>query len=579
MQVHMEQIFIFFNSTQASLILYLCTSCLLIISLMININYWKRIPFGISRRLAVGLLVMLLVELGSLAANMLFVANQEAAGVWLPPIDRFQMAFLLLWLMWIWAFPESSTWADTAAAFLAIGLFISLILSLSTWSLADRTGGFNAHWLDLAWQLACLGYLMLMVLIIYIRRRRLWGAGILTGLLFIGGFTLQIITPYAAGNYPGVVRLVTLIALPLLLLLPQRFITPPSSTHNAILRRGNDKRDRRRFSTELPTALGFLSLAWEDNPQAAMLQLVKSIGQALLADVCLFTTHPNQNGQLTILTGFDFSNQVEIKEIRLDRQRIPLIADALNRTRNLRLPEDYNDTPDIASLCRVIRHSGTAPLLVHPVSKANAWQIGGILLMTHKSRRMWTAEDSTYVDGLVEALIRIIEHNQSRLLSSSLIQNLTDEQRESGQTIINLQNELQQLYTELETSQSRVATLETTTLNRPPAETMPAPIVQPFETEPPLRILTRDATIRLDPLVAESPQTSKEIARLHDENDALRQLIAHISASPEETPAKEENQPERELRLSLEEVARLKNMLADADMKIRQLDRKLKGGS
>ncbi len=40
-----------------------------------------------------------------------------------------------------------------------------------------------------------------------------------------------------------------------------------------------------------------------------------------------------------------------------------------------------------------------------------------------------------------------------------------------------------------------------------------------------------------------------------------------------------ENQLEKELRLSLEEVARLKNILADADMKTRQLERELKARS
>ena len=579
MQLPMENIFAFLDSTQASLIIYLCTSTLLVLSLAINISYWRRIPFSLSRRLAVGLLVMLLVELAAFAATILLSPNLVAAGFGLPPIDRFQMAFLLLWLMWIWAFPDSSPWADTLAAFIAIVLCVAFILTLSTWSLSDPVGNFNAHWLDLVWQLASLGYVVLMVFIIYLRRKNLWGLGILTGLLFICGHAIQILFPNLSGDYPGPVRLVTLIALPLLLLLPQRFIAPPSSTHTAGLRHGRDKRDRRRFSTELPTALGFLSLAWEDNPQAALQQLVKSIGQALLADVCLFTTQPNQNGQVTVLAGHDFFNHLDIKETQLDRQRIPLIVDVLNQNRNLRLPKDYSATPDISSLCRLIRHNGTAPLLVHPINKPNAWQIGGILLLTPYSRRSWVVEDSTYVAGLVEALIHIIEHNQSQLLTSSLIQNLTDEQRASGKTIINLQNELQELYTQLDTAQSRMAALEAASLSGQSSEATPETIQQQAVTDQPHKVFTRDATIKLDPRVVENHDAAKEIVRLHDENNALRQLIAHISAGPEETTWKPENHPEKELRLSLEEVARLKNMLADADMKLRQLDRKLKGGS
>ena len=579
MQISMAGFFAFLDTIQAGLILYLFTAALLILCLGININYWKRTPFSLSRRLAVGLLVMLFVELAAFIATILLNATPVTAAIWLPPLDRFQMAFLLLWLMWIWAFPEPSPWPDALAAFIAFGLGAAFVLTLNIWSLSGSTTTFNKHWLDLGWQLASLGFLILMVVIIYIRRKRLWGAGILTGLLFIFGTTLQLLFPSLTSNYPGPVRLITLIALPLLLLLPQRFIAPASAAHTAGLRQGRDKRDRRRFSTELPTALGFLSLAWEDNPQNAMQQLVKSIGQALLADVCLFTTPPGQNGQVTILTGYDFFNRLDIKETRLDHQRIPLIANTLTQTRNLRLPADYTETPDVISLCRLVRHNGTAPVLVHPVNKPNAWQIGGILLLTPHSQRTWTTEDSTYVAGLAGALLRIIEHNQSQLVTTSLIQNMTEEQRESGQTIINLQNELQELYAQLDAAQSQMTTLETSINALQSRAVAPEPVQQPAEPGWPRKLFNRDATVKLDPLVVERYDTTKEVTRLREENDALRQLITHISASPEEQSAPPEKQTERELRLSLEEVARLKNMLADADMKLRQMDRKLKGGS
>ena len=575
----MDSIFAILDTTQASLTIYLCTSALLILCLAININYWKRIPFSLSRRLAIGLLVMLFVELVAFGATILLSATPETANTWLPPIDRFQMAFLLLWLMWIWAFPDSSPWPDTLAAFVAIGLGAALYLTLNIWSLSGPGAAFNTHWLDLGWQLASLGFLVMMVIIIYIRRKRLWGAGVLTGLLFIFGHGIQLLFPHLSNNYPGPVRLLTLITIPLLLLLPQRFITPPSTAHTAGLRSGRDKRDRRRFSTELPTALGFLSLAWEDNPQMAMQQLVKSIGQALLADVCLFTTQPNQIGQVTLLAGYDFFNHLDIKETRLDRQRIPLVANALSQNRNLRLPGDYSDTPDINTLCRLIRHKGTAPLLMHPVKKPNAWQIGGILLLTPNSQRTWTTEDSTYLDGLVEALIRIIEHNQSQLVTTSLIQNMTDEQRESGQTIINLQNELQELYSQLDSAQTQMAALETASISRQSRETPPEPVQEQTETDRSRKALNRDATIKLDPLVVDKHDAVREVAKLRDENEALRQLITHISGNPERPSEQPEKQTEKELRLSLQEVARLKNMLADADMKLRQSDRKLKGSS
>jgi hypothetical protein len=578
MQLLLEQIFTVFDSTQASLIIYLLTSALLILGLMVNISFSSQTPAGISRRLAISLLIMLLVELAAFAATIVLSTNPQIGNAWLPPIDRFQMAFIIIWLMWIWAFPESSPWPDTLTAMLTLAASAAFIFTLSIWIPAAASNSFNAYWLDLGWQTSSLSFLVLMDIILSVRRKRLWGAGVLTGLLFICGHILQIIFPNLSASYSGPVRLATLIALPLLLILPHALTSAPSATHTAKLRRGRDKRDRRRFSTELPTALGFLSLAWEDNPQTAMEQLIKSIGRALVADICLFITQPNQNGQVSILAGHDFFNHVDIKETRLDRQRIPLIIDALAQNHGLRLPEDYSDTPDTAYLCRLVKYNGKAPLLVHPVSKPNAWQVGGILLLTPHNRRAWTEDDSRYVSGLAEALIRIIEHNQAQLESSNRTQKLIDEQQESGQIIINLQNELQELSTDVDKFQSRIAELETTNHSRQRIDTLVEVVAPPKPTQPQKEPI-HDATIRLDPKVVEKHETEKEIKRLQEENDALRQLIAHISAGPEEMDGQLMNLTERELRLSLEEVARLKNILANADMKIRQLERKVQGGA
>ncbi len=97
----------------------------------------------------------------------------------------------------------------------------------------------------------------------------------------------------------------------------------------------------------------------------------------------------------------------------------------------------------------------------HPVSKPNAWQVGGILLLTPYSRRAWTENDSRYIAGLTEALLRIIVHKQTQLDTASETQKLNEEQRDSRRTIINLQNELQGLSIELEKFQGRIVNLET----------------------------------------------------------------------------------------------------------------------
>jgi hypothetical protein len=574
----MESLFTVLDSIPASMLMYLFCSATLILALAVNLYFWRRTPTGIPRRLAVGLLLMFFVEMAAFIAAALLGANSQTGDRWLPPIDRFQMAFILIWVLWIWAYPEASIWGDLLTIIASLGTLAALVLTLTIWPVSAADGIFNTHWLDLVWQMFCLAFALLMLVILYLRRKRLWGVGVLTSMLFAIGHGLHLLLPNLTDTYSIPVRLATLIALPLLFILPQGCPSPASEAHAAALRRGKDKRDRRRFSTELPTALGFLSLVWEDNPQTAIQLLVKSIGRALLADICLFTTPPNQNSQVTVLAGHDFYNHVDIKESKLDRQRIPRVIDALTKTHTLRLSEDYSDSPDAAYLCRMVHFSGTAPLLFHPVSKPNAWQIGGILLLTPYSRRAWTENDSRYVSGLTEALLRIIEHKQTQLDAASETQKLNDDQRDSSRTIINLQNELQGLSIELEKFQGRITDIETSENKKRSL----AASVNSDEASLPAQFrngVNRDATVRLNPLVVEKHESLKELTRLKGENDALRQLIAHISAGPEEIKGRPMTQPERELRSSLEEVARLKNMLVNADMKLRQLERRIQDGA
>ncbi|MGA9399190.1 MAG: hypothetical protein WBV22_13150 [Anaerolineaceae bacterium] len=548
MQTPLDQIFTILDSIPASLGIYLLSSVLLLIGLVMTVSYWPQIPASISRRLAFGLLLMLLVELLAFSLTMLLNNNPQSSLTWLPPMDRFQMAFIQLWLLWIWAFPTHSNWADYLVGIISFGLLVAFGATMSVWTTAFQQTGFNAHWLDLTWQLSCLGFQVVMLIFIYAKRPRLWGIGVMTCLLYIIGEVIQLAMPALSGNYAGPVRLVTLVALPLLLLLPQRFISPANVIHAAEQRRGEDKSIRRRYSTELGTALGFLSLAWEDNPREAMQQLVKSIGQTLMADICLFVTQPDRNGQVTVLIGFDFLHQTYIDEVAIARDDIPQVVDALSIGRNLRLPEDHTATPDTTTLCKLIKHEGSSSVLAHPVTIPNAWQVGGIILLSPFSHRAWVPEDSVYISGLVEPLIRIIEHNQAQLDTHTRYQKMTDDLRDSGQHISNLQTELQKLSVQLDTLNLQKAA-------------------------------KKADTDKLEPLVIAMTEAEQKVASLAAENDNLRKQVATMKGISEDEYQLHENQLEKELHLSLEEVARLKNILADADMKTRQLERELKARS
>ncbi len=188
----MESLFAVFDSIPTSMFMYLFCSVILVLALLVNLYFWRRTPEGIPRRLVVGLLLMIVVEIAAFIAAALLFANSQSGDRWLPPIDRFQMAIILIWVLWIWAFPESSIWGDFLTIIASLGTLAALVVTITVWPASAADGNFNAHWLDLVWQLFCLIFALLMLVILYTRRKRLWGGGVLTGALFVIGHGFQL---------------------------------------------------------------------------------------------------------------------------------------------------------------------------------------------------------------------------------------------------------------------------------------------------------------------------------------------------------------------------------------------------
>ena len=53
--------------------------------------------------------------------------------VFLPPLDRAMTLIGLIWLIWLWAFPEPSRAADAATTLLTLFVATALALSLAAW--------------------------------------------------------------------------------------------------------------------------------------------------------------------------------------------------------------------------------------------------------------------------------------------------------------------------------------------------------------------------------------------------------------------------------------------------------------
>jgi hypothetical protein len=160
---------------------------------------------------------------------------------------------------------------------------------LFTWQLQIASLSYNQTTDDWFWQIGSLFAALIGIAILFVRKPDgMWNGIILLTLGFLGHVGHLLFT--IEGNYSGIVRLAYMAAYPILLTLPQRFSSVPS-TIDAPVRVTTQNEDaslleRRRYSTDPKTFHAMLALAAESNPTKVSQAITRAIAQTMLSDLC-----------------------------------------------------------------------------------------------------------------------------------------------------------------------------------------------------------------------------------------------------------------------------------------------------
>ena len=231
-------------------------------------NHWRVSEFPQAKRAFIGLGVLLAAQVVMFVFSGLGWQRLINPTVILPPLDRAYILFGVVWIIWLYAFPEPNKAADAAAALLSAGILVAFGLSLLIWQPNAASISYNQTNDDWAWQIASLLTALIGIAILFIRKPDgMWNGIMLLSIGFLGhvGHFLFAVE----GNYSGIVRLAYMAGYPILLTLPQRFAIPPAPvTLNVTPRPVTRKQDtltgmpeRRRYSTDPKTFHAMLALA------------------------------------------------------------------------------------------------------------------------------------------------------------------------------------------------------------------------------------------------------------------------------------------------------------------------------
>lgn len=490
-------------------------------------NHWRATEFPQARRAFIGLGILLVAQVTMFAFSGLGWQNIIDPKTILPPMDRAFILFGIIWVTWLYAFPEPSRAADAAAGLLSLLVITALGLSLITWQPQIPFISYNQTNDDLFWQLGSLLAALLGMGILFARRPDgMWNGIMLLGLGMLGHVGHLLFK--VAGNYSGIVRLAYMAAFPILLTLPQRFsisslnINPQRS---ASIKQDTTSPERRRYSTDPKTFHAMLALAAESNPTKVSQAITRAISQTMLSDLCFMIYLTDSNSQMVIAGGYDLIREDNLEGGSLNKSSIPMLANSLQRGRPLRMPAS-STSADIKGLGDILGLTNPGHLLSVPILTPEKESLGGILLLSPYSDRTWTAEDQAFLSNIATSLVPIIKRGQK-------LNKLESQNDQARAQVTDLERRLQELDQQLTTARA--------------------------DKE-------KGNSAEMASLIVAQDESQRIIEQLQLENGELR-------AGRNIAPAAASIQVEAELKKTLQEMARLQNQLAEANIKAHEIEK------
>lgn len=543
----MTQIISLLTTPPGNLIYHLVLAFSIAGALQGAIAQWRLTQFPQTRRLIGGLTVLLMAQIVIFMVSALIWQNMLPTEKPLQVLDRATMLFSLVWIIWLWAFPEKSPRGDAATVLLSLLTIVGMFIGIVAWAQNPIREAFNYNVQDMIWQGTTLVIIVVGAMLLGFRKPNAWITGLTMLLLLFIGHLLQLALPNA-GNYPGYVRLFALLGYPILLTLPHRFPTPVASqtarpdarsakTKKAAAQTAEDRslaRERRRYSTDPKAFATLLNLAAANNRDEILQHLTHSVAQSILADLCFLLFYDEERGLLQVASGYDLIREEFIDPSVVSASTLPLLSNAIKRQRPLRLPAS-GTSPDIQGLSDLLGLTSPGHLLSIPLAHSDGSPWGAFLLLAPYSERLWSSDDQAYLTNVANAFTPILERAEK-------LQKIETERQALQEAYDNLRVKVDALE---RTNAELAAELDKTRQQA----------AQPVESH-----------AGLEAFKTAQKEAQQIIARLRAENEALRQGVA----------LKTDQQLESELRLTLEEVARLQNALAEANMRILELERSQK---
>lgn len=560
METLLQQIIDLVTKTPGNLIYHLVLAFAIISCLQAAWIGRQTGTYRFTGRLMFGLGMLLLGQVILFLSSGVAWQGMLDVHLFLPPLDRAVVLFSIVWMIWLWNFPAPARLGDLVTGLLNLLVVILFLFTFNSWKVQGAGLNFNNTWFDWAWELATLFIVIIGMALLLFSRPTGWGFGLgMLSLILVGLVGHLLYTP-ESGDFSGYARLGQIAAFPMLSMLLRRFSVPtyasatapyaraPLPTASAANAATTGQHERRRYSTNPRTLHAFLELNSTDEPEKIISGMAKVIAHTMLSDICFIVNGPNY-GHIVLQSGYDLIREEEFKGTMLEQGQLPMLSNALQRSKTLRITTNDSQPPDLKTLSSALGLKDTGSLMFIPLT-INDKPEGGLLFLSPYSSREWTQDDQNFLSSEIETIASMLKKAQQGESRSGGAEQIGENLRAE---IDNLRQENQKLLSEVTNLSQNQAPLPQA--NQATTTTAIAPDMD------------------LSALVALQQEAQEQIASLQAENERLQSALRDqgISVlSPEEF-----ERLEFELRTTLQEIAQLQNQLAEANARNLMLERDL----
>ena len=408
----LSQVFTLLTDTTGSLIFHLWLMLSTITAWTMAYMQWHSSGFPQTRRTMLGLGVLFLAQIGLFGLSIFGNGFLDLTFI-LPPLERGIALFSLVWMAWLWAFPEPSRAADAGTWLLALLVAAATGLGIVAYSTLTPSTFYNLTTDDGIWQLGSIGFSVFSLFLLLVRRPNGWGNGLAAFLIAFAGHLLYMMIGRTSANFPGLVRFAYMAAYPILITLNLRFPTASASAGTSASTRMDSYAtgERRRYSTDPKTFHALLALAGESAADKLSQAITRAIAQTMLADLCFLIYLTDNKNQMQIASGYDLIREEVLEGGSMNKNVIPMLTNALQRGRPLRLPSS-STSADIKGLSELLGLASPGHLMSVPIVTPDKDPIGGILMLSPYSNRQWSAEDQAFLANIALSLVPVIQRGQ-----------------------------------------------------------------------------------------------------------------------------------------------------------------------